>query len=554
MGYDTNRPPLPAPTEPSTLDSADETYPRTDVETNVSTRTDKTSYSIPEDGSPITINTTRPQGTLHTLHKKFPSQTSLLIEYFEAGKTEGKARSRPSVRVRVTPSSRKNKNAVANDHVQITQTTNHPHKPAYIRRISLGSRPRDEIIDTRTSDSYSDFSTISSLPPVEIELLPDHSDLSSSNGGRFIPMASDVSSMPPDSMLEGNTGIKPPGRRRSRSLEREAVAESMASEAQASLKAPRQQRSRSLSKDRITQRVMEKLQQQQAMEGAALKSKKTTKEEVSSSRKSHRRRSKDVEDASGTDSSLISSNADRRSGISHSARSAVSGTSSINNPKLLATVEDAIKRLILPELNALKEENRTSRNRDKFERMSRENLRDSIATYDAESTTSSRDPSRRRPSKSSSAPKLQSGKPKVVLNRHGDDPGVVLSSDSIRKERRSSRGSTSERSYAESTSHEKTHRRKSKSQSSTTSVRDAALAGLAGAGLTTAALKSHTSREEKEEERKHKKRHSSRSSRSRSASVAESEIREASRPAAPVQPQRVDWLRDDSRLHSVGRH
>jgi hypothetical protein len=518
MGYDTNRPPLPAPTEPSTLDSADDTYHRTDVETNVSTRTDKTSYSIPEDGSPITINTTKPQGTLH---KKFPSQTSLLIEYFEAGKAEGKVRSRPSVRVRVTPSSRKNKNATANDHVQITQTSRHPRKPAYIRRISLGSRPRDELIDTRTPESNSDGSTISSLPPVEIELLPDHSDLDSSNGGRFIPMASDVSSMPPDSMLDGTAEIKPPGRRRSRSLEREAVAESMASEAQDTLKAPKQQRSRSLSKDRITQRVMEKLQQQQAMEGAALKSKKT-KDEATSSRKSHRRRSKDVEDASGTDSSLLSSNADRRSGVSHTARSAVSGTSSINNPKLLATVEDAIKRLILPELNALKEENRTSRNRDKFERMSRENLRDSIATYDNESTTSSRDPSRRRPSKSSSAPKLHSGKPKVVLNRHGDDPGLVLSSDSIRKERRSSRGSTSERSYAESTSHEKTHRRKSKSQSSTTSVRDAALAGLAGAGLTAAALKSHTSREEKEEERKHKKRHSSKSSRSRSASVAES--------------------------------
>jgi hypothetical protein len=522
MVYDTNRPPLPAPTEPSTLDSSDDAYHRTDVETNVSTRTDKTSYSIPEDGSPITINTTKPQGTLH---KKFPSQTSLLIEYFEAGKAEGKARSRPSVRVRVTPSSRKKNNTTANDHIKITQTNRATRKPAYIRRISLGSRPRDELIDTRFVDSNSDGSTISELPPVEIELLPDHSDLDSSNGGRFIPMASDVSSMPPDSMLDGNPVIKPPGRRRSRSLEREAVTESMVSDMPSeipdTLKAPKQQRSRSLSKDRITQRVMEKLQQQQAMEGAALKSKKT-KDEASAARKSHRRRSKDVEDASGTDTSMLSSNADRRSGISHSARSAVSGTSSINNPKLLATVEDAIKRLILPELNALKEENRTSRNRDKFERMSRENLRDSVATFDAESTTSSRDPSRRRPSKSSSAPKLHSGKPKVVLNRHGDDPGKVLSGDSIHRERRSSRGSTSERSYADST-HEKSHRRKSsKEKSSTTSVRDAALAGLAGAGLTAAALKSHTSREEKEEERKHKKRHSSRSSRSRSASVAES--------------------------------
>jgi hypothetical protein len=525
MGLDTKRPPLPAPTEPSTLDSADDTYLRADVETNVSTRTDKTSYSVPEDGSPITINTTRPQGTLH---KKFPSQTSLLIEYFEAGKTEGKTRSRPSVRVRVTPSSRKSKSTTATDHVQITQTSRNPRTPSYIRRISLGSKPRDEVIDTRTTEAYSDGSNVSSLPPVEIEVLSSLSD-NSSNGVRFVPMASDVSSMPPDSMLEGSARIKPPGRRRSRSLEREDIEESMAAERD-TLKAPKHQRSRSLSKDRITQRVMEKLQQQQGGETVSSKStKKVTVEELTSPRKSHRRRSKDVEDISGTESSLLSSNGDRRSGISQPARSGVSGTSSINNPKLLATVEDAIKRLILPELNALKEENRTfkeenrtSRNKDKYERLSRDNIRDSAASYDVESTTSSREHSRRRVSKSSSAPKLHSSKPKVVLNRHGDDPGVVLSSDSVRKERRSSRDSTSERSYAESTSREKSHRRKSKDKSSTTSVRDAALAGLAGAGLTAAALKTHTSREEKEEERKHKKRHSSKSSRSRSASVAES--------------------------------
>ncbi|KAL5118756.1 hypothetical protein ACEQ8H_003259 [Pleosporales sp. CAS-2024a] len=524
MSLDRKRPPLPAPTEPSTLDSADDAYLRTDVETNVSTRTDKTSYSVPEDGTPITINTTKPQGTLH---KKFPSQTSLLIEYFEAGKQDGQLRPRPSVRVRVTPSSRKNRNPAASDHVKITHTTRHqPHQPSFTRRISLGSKPRDQTTDTRTTDAFSDLSDFSSLPPVEIEVLPNTSDVSTNAAAPFPIMASDVSSMPPDSMLEGSTPvIKPPGRRRSRSLERETVAEAIAAEERATLKAPRHQRSRSLSKDRITQRVMEKLQQQQALDDAAAKSsRKTTREDLTSPRKSHhRRRSKEVDPVSGTESSLVSSNADRRSGA-YSLRSAVSATSSIQNPKLLATVEDAIKRLILPELNALKEEKQLSRNRDKFERMSRENMRDSAA-YD-DSIASSRDPSRRRPSKSSSAPKLHGSKPKVVLNRHGDDPGVVLSSDSIRKERRSSRGSESQRSYAESTTREKSeksHRRKSKDKSSSTSVRDQeALAGLAGAGLTAAALKSHTSHAEKEEERRHRKRHSSRSSKSRSASISES--------------------------------
>ncbi|KAF1941143.1 hypothetical protein EJ02DRAFT_348459 [Clathrospora elynae] len=537
MGLDTKHPPLPAPTEPSTLDSADDSNHRSDVDTNVSTRTDKTSYSVPEDGTPITINTTNPtKPQAGVLHKKYPSQTSLLIEYFEAGKTEGKVRSRPSVRVRVTPSSRKSKtNTTANNHVQITQTSRNPHHPSYTRRISLGSKPRDEIIDTRTAE-FSDISNVSSLPPVDIEVLQNFSDLSSSTGGRFIPMPSDVSSMPADSLVDG-VEILPPGRRRSRSLEREAVTESMLSETLVPPQAPKHQRSRSMSKDRITQRVMEKLQQQ-AAEGSSSKardssskSRETSRlraEDMSSPRKSHRRRSKDVEDVSavsGTDSSLLSSNADRRSGVGHSNRSAVSGTSSINNPKLLATVEDAIKRLILPELNALKEENRSSRNRDKFDHSNR----DSIATYD---TTESTGSSKRRVSKSSSAPKLHGNKPKVVLNRDGDDPGTILSGTSSRKgERRSSRGSIS--SYAESiTREEKSSRRKSKDKESTP-TRGVALAGLTGAGLTAAALKHHTSREEKEEERKHRKHRSSRSS--RSASISES-LHEETRVKERVPP------------------
>jgi hypothetical protein len=295
-----------------------------------------------------------------------------------------------------------------------------------------------------------------------------------------------------------------------------------------------------MSKDRITQRVMEKLQQQAIDNGTSRSKDRSSKsregsrrrdDDLASPRKSHRRKSKDVEDASavsGTDSSLLSSNAGRSA---LGARSGVSGTSSINNPKLLATVEDAIKRLILPELNALKEENRTTRNRDKFERINR----DSVASIDSvESAGSTREPSKRRVSKSSSAPKLHGNKPKVVLNRDGDDPGTILSGASSRKgERRSSRGSIS--SYADSTTRDdkSSSRRKSKSSKEGQSQRDAALAGLANAGLTAAALRSHTSREEEEEERRHSKHRSSRSS--RSASVAES-IHEEAKPKERVPP------------------
>lgn len=544
MGFD-SRPPLPAPTEPSTLSSADyEDSPlRDDVDTNVSSRTDKTSYSIPEDGTPITINTTKA-----SLHKKYPSQTSLLIEYFEAGKENGKTRSRPSVRVRVTPSSRK-KNRQGVDQIHLTQTSGNKTRPAYTRRISLAQKGRGEPVHTFAQNPSED-STVSSLPPVDIEVLNNGSDLSS-NGGHFMPMTSDISSMPADSMLEGTPQIMPLTRQRSRSLERDTVlTDSNVAESTDMLKAPKHQRSRSMSKDRITQRVMEKLQQQQQQQAETSssrtrKSEKTGRDELASPRKTSRRHSKDprgeeISTVSGTDSSLLSSNADRRSGVA-SVRSGVSTTSSINNPKLLATVEDAIRRLILPELNALKEENRTSKNRDKFERMSR----DSGATYETVETSSSRDPStsRRRVSKSSSVPNIHGSKPKVVVDRNAQD-SVESSS---RKERRSSRGSISDRSYADSTpktaTRENSHKRRSGR-----AAREAEIAALAGSGLTAAALKKHTSREEQIEDRKHKKKHSSRSSRSRSASIAESADQEEFVKDVPPMPFGQSELHNGSEL------
>ncbi|KAF2653596.1 hypothetical protein K491DRAFT_602567 [Lophiostoma macrostomum CBS 122681] len=501
MGLDTRRPPLPAPTETET---DNDTTLRDDVVTNVSTRTDKTSYSIPEDGTPVTINTEK------VAHKKHPSQTSLLIEYFEAGKQDGKVRSRPSVRVRVTPSSRKGRD-ISNDHIQITQKSRNTVRPSYTRRISLGAKPRDEFV-AQNEASYSEGSNVSSLPPVDIEVLQNTSDLSS-NGGRYIAPTSDISSMPPDSMLGATPAILPPGRRRSRSLEREEIVEITT---QDTLKPLTRRRSRSLSKERLTQRVMEKLAQK-PVESDSTKV-RSSKEELTPGRKSRRRTSKSSRDEeisaiSGTESSLVSSNGLRPESI----RSGASSKVSINNPKLLATVEDAIKRLILPELNQMREETQKLKTSAKSDRNSRESAFETI-----DSTTSSRDHSRRRVSKSSSAPHIHGSKPKVVLNRDGDDPGTLLSGNSSRRERRSSRGSTSDRSYAES-SHlheEKVHRKKSRDKDKHFS-RDAATIGLGAAGLTAAALKHHDSRESKEDRKERRRRHS-KSSRSRTTSVSES--------------------------------
>ena len=98
-----------------------------------------------------------------------------------------------------------------------------------------------------------------------------------------------------------------------------------------------------------------------------------------------------------------------------------------NNPKLLEMVENTIKRMILPEINAIKEDQKVDRKLRKYSES-----RDSVAL-------SERDGLERRVSRSSSTPNISS-KPKVVLNRDGDDPGTVLSrGDSERvKQRKSS--------------------------------------------------------------------------------------------------------------------
>lgn len=174
MGVDSRRPPLPAPTE--SMDENDTSGGDTEVATNVTTRTDKTHYTIPEDGRPITISTQKitsgsREGGIGK-HGRQKSQTSLLIEYFEASKTGDKSRSRPSVRVKVTPSSA-SKGRTGSDSVQIT-SIGKDRKASYTRRIALpgGKHPEAGIASGQGTElSGSSGSDISGLPPVEIEVL-----------------------------------------------------------------------------------------------------------------------------------------------------------------------------------------------------------------------------------------------------------------------------------------------------------------------------------------------------------------------------------------------
>ncbi|KAI7647077.1 hypothetical protein KC318_g18886, partial [Hortaea werneckii] len=171
-------------------------------------------------------------------------------------------------------------------------------------------------------------------------------------------------------------------------------------------------------------------------------------------------------------------------------------------------VEDTIKRMILPEINAIKADQQSGRRLDRAEHESPSDLE-------------------QRMSKSNSTPNI-SGKPKVVLNKDGDDPGTVLSrGDSERtKSRKSSREYSDHRPSSRRSSGRKSRqsedydeiaeeKRRNKSKSSH-AMRD----GMAGGILTAAALKSHNSRDDAQTRRK--KRGKSHSSRSRSESIAES--------------------------------
>jgi hypothetical protein len=525
MGVEDRTPQRPAPTEPSSLSSVQaESLEGTDLATDVSRVTDKTSYSIPEDGSPITISTgrRRDKDPKRTLSRR--SQTSLLIEYFEGGKSGSNVQSRPSVRVKVTPSAARKIRDVG-DHIQVTEVKEGSRVPSYTKRISLtpnskGDRGIGESSDDRSISSYAsatEDSNVTRRPPVEVEVMhKDHgspiSAASSPRHRRFIPPnPSEISSMPPDTFAEIQRGNTTPRGDRSRSASKENITMD-------TLKAPSRQRS--VSRERLlAQKAMDKLESSRTRDSSGKHKKRsksrsrsvskelleTTKSPRRRSSRSHNEEYTTVDGSQPTDSQVS-----RRSAGQDSFRSGASG-SSINNPKLLQTVEDVIRRLVLPEISEIRQEQKSQRNRDHFE----SGRRDSGASIES----TSRESGRRRVSKTSSAPDV-AGAPKVVLNRSEHEPGELLSSNSIkgRKLQKGDKGfveSPSERAYSEDTATEDSVHRK---RSRRSGAKDAALAG-AGAALTLEALHRHDSKSSLEKEKRRRKRSKSRS---RSASLAES--------------------------------
>src|SRR5271170_2805965 len=255
MGVVTRRPTLPAPTE-SLIESAEESNTPTDLATDISRQTDKSSHTIPEDGTPITIPTGRKRSTSGKLTKSSHSQTSLLIEYFEAG-TGQNVKSRPSVRVKVHPSaSRKDKDKQEGELV-VTESRG-DRKSSFRRRIALGTDSPGHPVGEGSVSSLD--SEVVPRRGVEIEVLPrEGSELSGtsvSREARSIVLPSDISSMPADSML-GESTSAPVARMGHHDTSRGVVDEEVVEKD--TLKAPSHDRDRSLSHERLTEKVIEKI-------------------------------------------------------------------------------------------------------------------------------------------------------------------------------------------------------------------------------------------------------------------------------------------------------
>ncbi|KAI0152820.1 hypothetical protein GGR57DRAFT_503329 [Xylariaceae sp. FL1272] len=387
MGVDTRRPPpLPAPTESESFIAHTE-----EVESEVSTSNvadEKSHYSLPDDGTPVTIKT---RG-----HRANRSQTSLLIEYFEGGKTRvtspggsGSTERKPSVRVRLTPSKTRGKN----DHIQITETRS--TRKASLSRRATSSPPltrsaleMTDLEDDISMNSYASATEESNVSrhPIEVEIDPGSGPRRTRRkvSSPLIPAAdskasylpanmSDISAIPTDSFLDGSGPTT--------TLENFNTPLGNVPVATTIDRMNRKQRGES-HEHNLMQKAVDKASKPEKKHRS--KSRTASLEKEPDYKSSPRRKSRGTPKesvVSAADSSVLSSQL-TPSHRSHDSYS--SSKVSINNPKLLETVEDAIRRLILPELDAIKRENSrrdTRRSRDR-ESLSSLTSREDVSAVD----------------------------------------------------------------------------------------------------------------------------------------------------------------------------
>ena len=499
MGLGRRRPFLPAATD-SNIGSAEDAPIEEDLATDLSRHSEHTSLTLPADGSPITLTTAHKKAGLGKLVKPgSTSQTSLLIEYFENG------------RVRVTPSN-KNSQGVEGHIVGSepigTKGTSQKH------RILLGSD------SNLLNDSVSAVDSELPIPrygrskaPVEIEVY-EGSDLSlpsQTPDPRYMVNESEISDMPDDSVLGASRPVIMTQPAPSSSLNRSEISEISELSEKENLRPPVMPSGFNKSNERLARNIAEKITNKpRATTESALSDTSRSRSSVSRDidvTEPRRRTTKNIDDDSvtGTASSLVSGSALSADNRTIDGRSAKSGTSnvSITNPKLLQTVEEAIRRLILPELKEIKRNGSKSKSH-----------KESYPSDSYEDSSVSREETIRRPSGS-----------KSKRRSSGRDHATRVPSGSRRHHKTVEHDSLSERSSqpSESVTSTSVDDRKPRKHHKSHRVRDAGAGALLGGALTAAALKHHESSSSLDHREKRKKRSKSRSSRSRSASVAESE-------------------------------
>jgi len=337
--------------------------------TDLSRKTECTSVSVPGDGRAITIHTNRRRrgddanGSTMTA----ASQTSLLIEYFEGSKgADGVPTSRPSVRVKLTPSSNKGRSQVkSRDPTEVSaretaRRSSHGNRtslplPKGEDRLTLGEDRVDA--NGRTRSFSGDFSSNLSMEdddskaPIDVTIYNGESPSVYNSSGRYHE--------PADITIRTKTGRSSSKQYRdaygqdtlSPNVARKGRSRSTSREYDDNLK-PKlgRRRSRSLSQDRVSQKVKEKIEK---LGGEVVSKSKSKGIDGSGNLKAPRRRR------------------DRSTSRDRTAKKDEKGERIKNklsehqqyDPALLEAVEDSIRKLILPQLHELK----VSQNKSKFD-------------------------------------------------------------------------------------------------------------------------------------------------------------------------------------------
>ena len=278
-------------------------------------------------------------------------------------------------------------------------------------------------------------------------------------------------------------------------------------------------------------------------------------EDVKSRRRRSSKEQKEKEVISDAESSLLTTyqlSPRRESNDQYSFRSETSKSSININPGLLETVENAIRRLIIPELETLKQEQKMQQSRQKFDRDSRGSVNPGRSSSHIDLT--------RKLSQLARASDV-SKKPKEFLNRDEQNTDILLSDDSIknRKESRrdrhcdSSSERRSERNMSKKTAicdTEKSSLKRSKEYR----LRNTVAETIAGGILTAPALnhrdmKHNDSRSTIEREKRRRRR--SKGSQIRIASIAESTEEIFIKHDVPSMPMRSDIHSSDATRGSV---